>query len=185
MHRTKAPALLPLQSDIARDWLTEAKPAFDEAHFSGLCALINAIPETGTMIHGDLHIKNVMQQGDEALLIDMDTLCSGHPVYELAFIYNAYEGFGICDRGIITRFLGIDAALAAELLDRILSLYLETADAARISEVKEMIAVIGLLRVLRRVIHIGAQDTQDGRELIEVCRTRINASVDHLDTLVF
>lgn len=185
LHTTEVPDNIAPQSETTRSWLREAQAVFDEEHFAKLKSLIEAIPETGTMLHGDLHIKNIMQQGDDALLIDMDTLCSGHPIYELAFIYNAYEGFGICDRGIIRNFLKVDEAVAADLLHRILALYLGTEDEAKIADVKEKASVIGLLRVLRRIMRIGEQDTPAGKELLYACRDRINLAVEHLDTLTF
>ena len=185
LHETEAPIGIPLHSDVARQWLDEAKSSFDPEHFAKLSALIKTIPETGTMLHGDLHIKNIMQYEDEALLIDMDTLSAGHPIYELACIYNAYEGFGICDPNVFKNFLSVDESVVKPLLHRILELYLETSDEDRINEVKEKASVIGLLRVLRRIIRIGEQDTPDGKKLLEECRKRINRAVDHLDTLTF
>ena len=185
LHSTDAPKNLPRQSDTAREWLKEAEGELDEAHLAKLARLIDAIPETGTMMHGDLHIKNIMMHGDEALLIDMDTLCTGHPIYELAFIYNAYEGFGICDKTIFKKFLAVDADTVAKLLHRILALYLDTDDESRISEVKVKASVIGLLRVLRRTIRVSGTDSPEGRELIDACRDSIYRSIDHLDTLTF
>ena len=185
LHETEAPVGIPLHSDVARQWLDEAKSSFDPEHFAKLSALIKRIPETGTMLHGDLHIKNIMQYEDEALLIDMDTLSAGHPIYELACIYNAYEGFGICDPNVFKNFLSVDESVVKPLLHRILELYLETDDEDRINEVKEKASVIGLLRVLRRIIRIGEQDTPEGKKLLEECRDRINRAVDHLDTLTF
>ena len=185
LHETEAPVGIPLHSDVARQWLDEAKSSFDPEHFAKLSALIKTIPETGTMLHGDLHIKNIMQYEDEALLIDMDTLSAGHPIYELACIYNAYEGFGICDPNVFKNFLSVDESVVKPLLHRILELYLETSDEDRINEVKEKASVIGLLRVLRRIIRIGEQDTPEGKKLLEECRDRINRAVDHLDTLTF
>ena len=185
LHETEAPIGIPRHSDVARDWLEEARGSFDTEHFAKLSALIKSIPETDTMLHGDLHIKNIMQYEDEALLIDMDTLSSGHPIYELACIYNAYEGFGICDPNVFKSFLSVDESVVKPLLHRILELYLDTDDEARISEVKEKASVIGLLRVLRRIIRIGEQDTPEGKRLLEECHDRIVRAIDHLDTLTF
>ena len=81
-------------------------------------------------LHGDFHIRNVMLQDGEALLIDMDTLCYGHPVFELASTYNAYCGYGIVDHDIIRDFMGFPYETAHKLWDRILELYLGTKDAA-------------------------------------------------------
>ena len=81
--------------------------------------------------------------------------------------------------------LSVDESVVKPLLHRILELYLDTDDEDRINEVKEKASVIGLLRVLRRIIRIGEQDTPDGKQLLEECRNRINRAVDHLDTLTF
>ena len=56
---------------------------------------MEAVSVRHQMLHGDYHIKNVMMQDGEVLLIDMDTLCQGHPVFELASMYNAYVGFSL------------------------------------------------------------------------------------------
>ncbi len=184
LHSTKAPASLPLQSDMAQQWLREAEGCFDEGHEAKLRYLIESIPETGTMLHGDLHIKNIMRQNDETLLIDMDTLCEGHPIYELAFIYNAYKGFGIADSGVVTRFLGLPAERAYRLLRRIMALYLDTEDNAVIDLVERKASVIGLLRVLRRTLRV-AKGTPEGEKLIAACKNRIDLAVEDLDTLTF
>ena len=65
--------------------------------FEKLISLISAVPEDIHLMHGDYHVKNVMLQNGESLLIDMDTLCSGNPIFELASMYNAYVGFGLVE----------------------------------------------------------------------------------------
>lgn len=45
--------------------------------FEKLISLISAVPEDIHLMHGDYHVKNVMLQNGESLLIDMDTLCIG------------------------------------------------------------------------------------------------------------
>jgi len=185
LHATDAPENIPRQSDTARAWLKEAEEVFDKGHLMKLKYLIKSIPEEKTMLHGDLHIKNIMFLDGETLLIDMDTLCSGHPIYELAFIYNAYKGFGVADPEEVRRFLKISPELAYKLLRRILALYLETESEERIDEVEQKASVIGLLRVLRRVIRIGEQNTPEGQKLINRCKNRINIMIENLDTLVF
>ena len=185
LHATDAPENIPRQSDTARAWLKEAEEVFDKGHLMKLKYLIKSIPEEKTMLHGDLHIKNIMYLDGETLLIDMDTLCSGHPIYELAFIYNAYKGFGVDDPEEIRRFLKISPELAYQLLRRIMALYLDTDDDSRIDEVEQKASVIGLLRVLRRVIRIGQQNTPEGQRLINSCKNRISIMIENLDTLVF
>ncbi len=184
LHSTQAPDNLPRQSDTVKEWFKEASGCFDEGHGAKLRYLLESIPETGTMLHADLHIKNIMRQDDETLLIDMDTLCTGHPIYELAFIYNAYCGFGIADKSVVEKFLGVSADCAYRLMCRIFSLYLGTEDEYKLSLAQQKAMVIGLLRVLRRVIRIGEQDTPEGKKLMNACINRINLAVEDLDSLV-
>jgi uncharacterized protein (TIGR02172 family) len=185
LHSTPAPAILPFEDDIARGWLKMIRDYLTEEQYAKFNALIDALPKPGTMIHGDFHLKNIMSQNGETLLIDMDTLSNGHPIYELAYMYNAYRGFGIVDPGVIERFLGVSADLAYRLYRRSLAIYLETEDDRRIDEVEKKASLIGLLRVMRRVIRLGNQDTPDGRALIEACHARIVPLLEEVDSLAF
>ena len=185
IHSTPAPANLPSQQEIAFGWAEMVRPYFDEQSFSKLRMLIEKIPDDGMMIHGDLHIKNIMLQNDETLLIDMDTLCEGHPIYELAFMFNAYKGFGVSDPGEVERFLGISADTAYRLWRRSLEIYLETNDKARLDEVEEKASFIGYLRVMRRAIRIGLDKTEDGRKLIAACKEKLDGLLTRVDTLDF
>ena len=71
-----------------------------------LRALIQAVPKKNTLMHGDYHTNNIMIQNGEPLLIDMDTLCMGHPVFEFAGMFNAYVAFAEHDHQNIMDFFG-------------------------------------------------------------------------------
>ena len=59
------------------------------------------------MLHGDFHVKNVMIQNGESILIDMDTLCVGDPIFEFSGIYLPYIGFSELDPEDSMRFFHI------------------------------------------------------------------------------
>lgn len=185
IHSTPAPANLPSQQEVAFGWAEMVRSYFPEDDFNRLRKLIEDIPDNGMMIHGDLHIKNIMLQNDETLLIDMDTLCEGHPIYELAFMFNAYKGFGVTDPGEIERFLGISADTAYRLWRRSLEIYLGTQDQARLDEVEEKASFIGYLRVMRRAIRFGFDANEDGRRLIAACKAKLDDLLTRVDTLDF
>ena len=185
LHRTEAPALLPSQKDIAVKWVSVAKDYLEEEEYLKLKKLIDDIPDVKTMLHGDLHIKNIMQQNDETLLIDLDTLSYGHPIFEFAFIFNAYNGFGVVDPGEVERFLGIPSALAYQLFEETLKAYFETDDAEKLKEVEEKAAIIGYLRILRRVIDKGRYGTDIGKATVEACHKKLAVLLPKYDTLVF
>ena len=185
IHSTKAPENLPHQKDTALRWLGEVTGYFTADQIEKLRSLIDSIPEDGMMMHGDLHIKNIMLQNGDTLLIDMDTLCTGNPIYELAFIYNAYKGFGISDITVVERFLKLPSGLAYSLWRRILAGYIGTDDEAKLNEVEEKASLIGLLRVMRRVIRIGEDKTDSGMKLIDTCHDVIAEVLEKYDTLAF
>ncbi len=185
MHSTIAPDGLPMQRDEAMHWVDMVDGRFSPEHYEKLRRLIDELPEDGFLIHGDLHIKNIMLQNDEALLIDMDTLCTGHPIYELAFMFNAYKGFGAADIREVERFLGLSSELAYKLFRRILSLYLKSDDETYLDEVETKASIIGYLRVMRRVIRLKTQDTPEGKAVVDACKAKIDEALEKVDTLTF
>ena len=70
-------------------WVDFLKDYLEEPVWKKLRALTEAVPAQDTMLHGDFHAKNVMMQNGEVILIDMDTLCMGHPVFEMGSIFGA------------------------------------------------------------------------------------------------
>ena len=177
--------ILPDMKAVALDWACFLKDYLPAEQFEKLYALIDAVPEDAHLMHGDYHIKNVMLQNGESLLIDMDTLCHGHPIFELASIYNAYVGFGLVDPEVLTAFLGIPAETCAAFWRRSLELYLDTADEDRLNEVEAKAKIIGLTRLMRREIRRGGLSREDGRKLIEACRSALAELLPGTDSLVF
>lgn len=177
--------ILPDMKAVALDWARFLKDYLPAEQFEKLYSLIDAVPEDAHLMHGDYHIKNVMLQNGESLLIDMDTLCHGHPIFELASIYNAYVGFGLVDPEVLTAFLGIPAETCAAFWRRSLELYLDTADEDRLNEVEAKAKIIGLTRLMRREIRRGGLSREDGRKLIEACRSALAELLPGTDSLVF
>ena len=158
-------------------WLKDWLPA-DQSE--KLIWFIQAVPEDNHMLHGDYHIKNVMMQNGEALLIDMDTLCMGHPVFEFASIYLAYQGFGEVDHEEIQRFLGIPFETGAAIWAKTLRLYFGTDDQAVLDAFAGKARLIGYARLLRRTLRRD-RDTERGQAVIENCRKQIAALLDRID----
>ena len=177
--------ILPDMKAVALDWACFLKDYLPAEQFEKLYSLIDAVPEDAHLMHGDYHIKNVMLQNGESLLIDMDTLCHGHPIFELASMYNAYVGFGLVDPEVVTAFLGIPAETCAAFWRRSLELYLDTADEERLNEVEAKAKIIGLTRLMRREIRRGGLSREDGRKLIEACRSALAELLPETDSLVF
>ncbi len=182
IHSTEVPeGDMPKMKEVAVKWVKDIKNALPEATYNKLLALTEAVPERNTMLHGDYHFNNVMVQNGETLLIDMDTLCVGHPVFELASVYLAYIGFSVLDHNSVFKFMGIPYELSVKIWDLILKLYFETEDPEKLKEYEDKAKVIGYTRLLRRTI----RREPDNEELIEYCKKNINELVEKTNSLEF
>ncbi len=179
------PESMPDMKAVALNWADFLKDYLPADQYEKLHALVEAVPEDNHMMHGDYHIKNVMLQNGESLLIDMDTLCHGHPVFELASMFNAYVGYNETDHEIALRFLGIPFETAVEFWKKSLHLYLDGADEMRMKEVEEKAMIIGYARIMRRTIRRNGLNTDAGRKEIENCRVHLAELLPKVDSLLF
>ena len=186
MHNTMLkPGELPDKKQEALVWATYCKDHLPEAVGTKLVALVEAIPDTNNMLHGDYHIKNIMQQNGENLLIDMDTLAMGHPIFEFAAIYAAYVGFSCIDRENVHQFLGIPYEQAQVFWKTTLRSYFETDDEAVLQKIEDQSAAICYARLLRRTFRKAKEDDAYKAKLIEYCRNAPCELVPRLDSLSF
>ena len=176
---------VPPIKDMALRWAGTAKDCLTAEVYEKVYALIDAVPDDRRMIHGDYHFRNIMYQDGETLLIDMDKLSHGHPVFELASIYNAYCGFNSGDPSAVERFLGISNETAATLWRKQLERYLDTKDEDTLREVEDKAKVIGHVRLMQHHIRRNGLDTDEGRRKIAVSRTILEETLPRVDTLLF
>lgn len=179
------PEDMPSMKEVAVDWAKFLLEYLPEEKGHKLVKLMEAVPEDLHMMHGDYHIKNVMMQNGEALLIDMDTLCHGHPIFELGSMFNAYLGFSELDHSIIEGFLGITYEQAVRIWERTLPLYLGTDDPEKVKEVEEKAMLVGYTRLMRRLIRRNGLNTEKGKKEIECYKNHILDLLDRIDDLTF
>ena len=169
----------------ARKWVDAASPYLKTEDADKLSKMLNSIPDTLNIIHCDCHTNNIMMQNDETLLIDMDTLSQGHPIFELANIHITYVGFGEQDSAIVENFLGLPYDIAIKIWNAFLPLYLETQDEDRIKEVEDKVKVLSYTRLIRHMLKRGATDTEDGRRIVGIYSDKINKLLESVDSLDF
>lgn len=176
---------LPDMRAVALDWADFLKDHLPAEQFEKLHALIAAVPQDDHLMHGDYHVKNIEYQNGEYLLIDMDTLCHGHPIFELASMYNAYVGFGLVDPEVQKQFLGLPAETCHTFWRKSLACYLGTQDAAAIDAVEAKAKIVGLTRLMRREIRRDGLNREDGRRMIEACKAELETLLPAVDLLTF
>ena len=168
----------PLIPDIKENSLKKVeaiKPYLEEKYYLKAKALMESIPERKTFVHGDCHFKNIMVQGDDLLLIDMDTLSVGHPIFELAAIYAPYCAFNEDDPGNSERFFGISDEEGRKLYNETLNLYFGKDDQV----IKDKIKVVAYIHMVwwNRV------NEPNNNVRLEGCRSRLYALLDKIDDL--
>lgn len=179
------PEDMPDMREVAIDWAKFMLDYLPADKGQKLVSMVEAVPVDYHMMHGDYHLKNVMMQNGEVLLIDMDTLCHGHPVFELASVFNAYIGYGEIDHSVSQSFMGIPHETAVKVWEKTLALYLGTDDEARINEVADKAMIVGYTRIIRRAIRRHALDTEGGKAQIEFYKERLISLLDRNDTLLY
>ena len=105
--------------------------------------MLNEIPDTHTLIHGDCHFKNIMVQKDELVLIDMDSLSVGNPIFELAGLHFAYVAFDECGEGS-TNFFNVSKENCSALYNALINRYFGKDDKA----IKDKIAIVSFIHMM-------------------------------------
>ena len=134
-------------------------------------------------MHGDYHTNNVMVQNGEPLLIDMDTLCMGHPVFELGSMFNAFLGFSELNHEDIMRFMGYNRETSERFWNMSLRLYLGTEDEAVCQSVAEKAMIIGYTRMLRRALR--RPNEAESPAKIARCKEMLAELLNNVDCLTF
>ena len=143
---------VPDMKETALAWADFVAAHLPEDQGKKLRALIEAVPKQNTLMHGDYHTNNIMVQNGEPLLIDMDTLCMGHPVFELGSMFNAFVGYSELDHQNMIDFFGYSFETAGKFWNIALKMYLGTEDEEVCRSVAEKAMIIGYTRMLRRSI---------------------------------
>ena len=174
---------VPDMKETALSWAEFVSAHIPEDQGKKLRALIEAVPKQNTLMHGDYHTNNVMVQNGEPLLIDMDTLCMGHPVFELGSMFNAFIGYSELDHQVTMNFYGYPHESAEKFWDMALKMYLGTDDENVCQKVAEKAMIIGYTRMLRRAIR--RPEEAESPAKIARCKEMLEVLLSKVDTLLF
>ena len=176
---------LPDLRETVIGWGEFLKPYLPEEPWNKLMRMLREIPGDDHMIHGDYHTKNVQLVGDEVLLIDMDTLAIGHPIYELASMYNAFIGYSEYNNDNVLQFQGFDLDTARTFWRKSLAAYLGTSDEKQICDVEDKARIIGYTRMIRRTIRRHGLETEEGKAEIGLWKQHLLELLGKTDSLLF
>ena len=141
------PGILPDMREMTLDWVKNISDLFPSDIYDKLIKEIENIPKRNTLLHADSHLKNIFLCNDECMLIDMDTMCVGDPIFELATMYNSYVEFPSIDSKA-AEFLGIDVSQARALWDGIFDCYMGDADDGERMKTLRRCIILGCVRII-------------------------------------
>ena len=178
VHATEAlPGELPPAAETFLEYVEELKDILPAEMAERLRELLKRMPQNLHLIHGDLQMKNVLTSGGDMLLIDLETLCTGDPVFDLQAIYMAYILFNVDEPDNSDRFLGISCERCTFLWERILAEYFQNDTPEQIREKEKRIQVLGCIRFLDRVV-------THHMTLPELKEIRVRHTLEQLETLL-
>ena len=151
------------------------KPYLDEKDFNKALKLVNSVPDRMTYVHGDCHFKNIMVQGNEFLLIDMDTLSHGHPIFELAALRAPYIAFEEDDPGNNEKFLGVSAEFSSKMYNDIVNKYFGKEDQI----IKDKIALLCYIHMVWWTL----TNQKENDKRLNGCKERLLALLNKYDDL--
>lgn len=176
---------LPNYKNALYDWVYSGVRYEDFEITSRLTELIDALPDTNTMIHGDFHMGNVMIENGEPLLIDMDELSVCHPIAELSGLYQSYISFGEISREMLESFNGFSVEVAKKFFHAFMARYLGTDDENRIQEVVDKAAVLAYARLVRRAYKHGRDLTPENAAMRDLAMAKLREILPRVDSLTF
>ena len=186
IHSTEVPeGKLDDVKDTALSWANFMQDYLPEEYGKKLLKLVEEVPYDNHMIHGDYHTKNLELQNDEVLLIDMDTLAVGNPIFELGSMYNAFIGFSEYNHDNIISFQGFDFDTSEKFWHKSLAKYLETDSEEFIKEVEDKARIVGYTRMIRRSIRRGGLDDPEKKAEIDLWTKELTELLDCVDSLLF
>ena len=149
LNTTEAdPALF---GDIREIYLQRAKAGecfFTDDENKQIVRMIDAIPESGTMVHGDFHPNNVMvQQDGELMLIDMADISRGDPIYDIGGTFLTMCIAGSQDHSVTEQVIGLKYEYSTQAWGILLSSYYGTTDPAKLELINNRCAAFALLRM--------------------------------------
>ena len=171
---------IPRNLDIVNKYFQRAEGVLEPEYIAKLRKLVDTIPDEDYMVHGDCHVKNILVQNGEPLLIDMDTLSKGNKIWEFISIYLCYIAYEITEPGNSMVFLGIKK----EMSDRIYKGIFDAEFAGKSDKEKEIIQekieTLAYLLFLYRTVQYYKSDAPR----LNLCLSKIRKGCDELDDLI-
>jgi|GEM_PF-165013 len=147
--------------------------------------LVLDLPDMMTVTHGSLHLKNILVTDHEPLILDMEYVATGHPIFDLAGLYMVYMEFPEDDHNDTERYFGISPGLGAHLWLKLMGEYFGTSEAAVLQPILEKLRLLAAVRFLYYLDYSDRKEGALGARRIQHTQEHINELLGSVDSLNF
>lgn len=166
-------------------YLDTVKTYLDDDVYEKIKALFAAVPEKENIVHGDAQMKNIMISNGEPMLIDMDTLSQGHPIFDIQAVFVTYFAFGEDDPNNSMDFIGVPEETTARVWEKFPGYYLGTDDPAQVNSLRDKISLVGCIRFLFLINVMDGKGDELFKLRVKHTRERLRTLADRVETLDF
>lgn len=118
-----------------------------------LVRIIEAIPDSFSLLHNDLHTQNVMIDREKnMMLIDMAEITYGHPIFDLGCTYMTMIFSPKLSRKLGKQIIGLSKKDARKVWDIMIRRYLCTEDEGKIREFEKLCKKMRNLRLATLIV---------------------------------
>lgn len=175
---------LPQTKEIYLNYLIRSKNVYTDEQYTKLYNLIDTLPEDNHLVHGDIHMKNIMLVDGEPTLIDMDTLSLGQDVFDNACVYLSYKQYKEDDPNNAQSFFGITNEMSDYVWDKFIELYYSPKSEEEYKKITNILFVIASVQFLFLIET--SDDKDDELSKIRKSKTisKLNEILPNVDSLI-
>ena len=148
IHQTKGDiAVFGSIKSIYADAIEECRPYYTEEEIGLIEGLIDSVPDTDTLIHGDYHPNNIMVQNDSLILIDMGDMSCGHPMFDFLATAATQVNLVQLNPAYAEMHTNMPASLITKTWRRLIDDYFSDRSEADKARIEEQICLFSKLKV--------------------------------------
>ena len=174
---------LPFARDMFISYLEKLRDILSQEMLGKLKDLLEGLPDDLHAVHGDFQMKNVMFCNGEPMLIDMETLSVGQPIFDLQGLYVTYKAFSEDEPSNTEDFLGIRKETADYIWQRFMELYFETEDQNELRRMEDKIRIVASIRFLFLLVSTSMKDNEYAEVRIKHTREHLVELLDRVESL--
>ena len=164
-------------------WADRLAGVLDDGTLARIKELIEAVPDDPYLVHGDFHIRNIMVQDGEPLLIDLDTLKYGNNVFDLGITFSTHVGRGLYNQQRSERFLGIPYETSRRLWALLLRNRFPEASDEELLAIEDKARLIGAMRLMGRPVEHPDIDEVEAQKIFSIYGGIIDEVLPRIDSL--